>query len=342
MLRTAVGLDIGHSYLKLVQLQKKRLGPPELTSCAVHPTPPGALDRGLVADPHSLGVAITELFEKSQARRDFVCVAISGMGLDLRQIELPMMGKNELRQAIAWELKDLAIYEHLPLEEIVFDFHPLTKGKTGDLVKILVVSARKSQIYGYINVCKQVGLALEIIDLGLLSLPYLIENPGPLCHIILGSESLQLLVCNAEGYRLGRLIPVGCRHLIEALAQDEGLSYEEAMQMLSHGWDTERIYGGEMQQVISQMISGIMQSLEYERVQQRHNSINDVVEEILVCGGGALFAEITQLLKNELGLPVRPFDPFGLISIRQEAQLNSWGPMLVPALALAYRGVKER
>jgi len=343
MLRTAVGLDIGHSYLKLVQLQKKRRGPIEVVCCDVQSTPPGCLEAGVVVDPQTLEGAIAELFEKNRAKRDCVCIAISGAGLDLRQLELPVMVRNELKQAIAWELKELIIYESTPLEDIFFDFHLLTKGKSGELARILVVSASKSQIYGYIDVCKGAGLSLEIIDMGLLSLPHIFPRTTPLCHIILGARSIQILIRNANGHRLGRLIPVGCENLVDALAKDEGLSQEQARHTLSNdGLDYQGVYGEEMKKTTSQMVTGIMQSLEYERIQQRLNSIGDVAEEVFICGGGALFPHMAALLEDALHLPVRILDPYAELSIDKPVLVEEWGPMLVPAFALAYRGLKER
>jgi len=93
--RQLVGLDIGSSGIKLVQLKENR-GRHVLQKFGFKPLEPEVIVDGTVMDEGRVVSAIKELFDELNVKVKQVAVSISGHAVIIKKISLPPMPDDEL------------------------------------------------------------------------------------------------------------------------------------------------------------------------------------------------------------------------------------------------------
>lgn len=134
--RVSVGLDIGNSSIKVVQLL----------------TQPGSLFKELVSFDiqsfkSSKGLDILQAIKKSLANAQIstklVNTSVSGQAVIVRYVQMPKMTKEELIKALKF---GLGKYIPFNLDEVNYDFQILGdsgEGKGQKMMKVLLVAVKK-------------------------------------------------------------------------------------------------------------------------------------------------------------------------------------------------------
>jgi type IV pilus assembly protein PilM len=164
MLRKAgqlVGVDIGSSAIKAVEL-KEAGGTRTVLAFATEPVPRGAIIDGTIEDAAAIAEAMRRLFDRHRIRTRDVAAAITGSGVFVKRITLPVMSEVELAASIGWEVE-----QHIPLEldEVHFDYQPVDAAAgAADTMEILLVAARKEKVAQYADVISKAGKRPAIVD----------------------------------------------------------------------------------------------------------------------------------------------------------------------------------
>ena len=119
--RQLVGLDIGSSGIKLVQLKENR-GRYVLQKFGFKPLEPEVIVDGTVMDEGRVVSAIKELFDDLHVKVRQVAVSISGHAVIIKKISLPPMPDDELEGQVK-----LAAEQYIPfdilLRHVECEFH---------------------------------------------------------------------------------------------------------------------------------------------------------------------------------------------------------------------------
>ena len=310
MARSAWGVDVNREVLRAVRLRRARPHP-RLEKLLEIPLPGGAIQDGLVNDPDALAKAVGQALPKGEP----VALSICSSQMDARRLSLPPMGRNELREAIKWEIQTSLRppWEHG--EEFLFDFHPLSGGEEGG--SYLVVCLPRAILYSYLTPLHRMGIYPGIVDV--VPFPILFadahrrEETG---YLVIGPELTHILLNLDGSWGLVRTIPWGTWHL-KGDAQSE-----EALEEL----------GGYLRQ-----------TLEYFRSQQRAESYTELLRELVVGGIGGTNPLLLEFLTRQTGLAVGPSDPFIdlVVGGRIDGTLLQAGPAFALAVGLARRGLAE-
>ncbi|MBN1518422.1 type IV pilus assembly protein PilM [Candidatus Sumerlaeota bacterium] len=160
MARVYVGLDIGSSCVKAVQLRRRgkeleleKYGVAEVNPGG--PPPTGATAREAKVRAIQTALANGKITAKSAVS------AVSGEPIIVRYIQLPDMPENELREALKWEAQEYVPFE---LDEVNIDSTVLGKSEDGSMVNVLLVAAKKDLLSEHIGIIRQAKLQPEIID----------------------------------------------------------------------------------------------------------------------------------------------------------------------------------
>src|SRR3954454_22162028 len=126
--RQLVGLDIGSSGIKLIQLKESR-GRYFLQKFGMKPLEPEVIVDGTVMDEGRVVSAIRELFDESNVKNKHVAISISGHAVIVKKISLPPMPDEELEGQVR-----LAAEQYIPFDinEVNIDFHVLPADRAGD------------------------------------------------------------------------------------------------------------------------------------------------------------------------------------------------------------------
>ncbi len=107
--KTIVGLDVGSSSIKAVELKKGRDGI-EVVHLGLEPLAPDIVVDSMIVDSGTVSSAISKLFTDNQIKTRSVATAVSGHSVIVKKISLPSMSDQELAETIEKEAA-----QHIPV-----------------------------------------------------------------------------------------------------------------------------------------------------------------------------------------------------------------------------------
>src|SRR5580693_9464464 len=106
--RQLVGLDIGSSSIKAVELKSSKAGY-ELVSFGLEALAQDTVVDGAIMDAPQVAAGIGGIFDKNQIKMRSVSTAVSGHSVIVKRVTLPMMTEEELYDRIQSEAS-----QHIP------------------------------------------------------------------------------------------------------------------------------------------------------------------------------------------------------------------------------------
>ena len=100
--KTIVGLDVGSSSIKAVELKKGRNGI-EVAHLGLEPLAPDIVVDSMIVDSGTVSSAIAKLFTDHEIKAKNVATAVSGHSVIVKKISLPSMSDQELAETIEKE-----------------------------------------------------------------------------------------------------------------------------------------------------------------------------------------------------------------------------------------------
>src|SRR4030043_1136352 len=160
--KDVVGLDIGSSSVKLVELNRAKSGF-NLQNLGLSPLPPEAIVDGALMDSVTIIDAIRDLVSTTKTKRKDVVTSVSGHSVIVKKITLPFMTEAELEESIHWEAER---YIPFDINDVIFDFQILGYGSENpDLMDVILVAAKKDIINDYVSVIMEAGLNPVVMDI---------------------------------------------------------------------------------------------------------------------------------------------------------------------------------
>jgi type IV pilus assembly protein PilM len=348
--RQLVGLDIGSSAIKLVQLKESK-GRYYLQKFGVKPLEPEVIVDGTVMDEGRVVSAIRELFDESSVKNKHVAISISGHAVIVKKISLPPMPDDELEGQVR-----LAAEQYIPFDinEVNIDFHVLPPDPSGDAqgeMSVILVAAKKDKINELTELVKGAGLMPMVMDVD----AFAIENMHAINYPMAQDETTALVnlgasVMNVNIVRGGvslftRDIPLGGNRYTEAIQREMGLGYEEAEE-LKKGERASEAGSAPLNNVIDsvngEVASEIARTVDYFKT----STVSAELDRVLVCGGVARINGLIQQLGDRMHTPVEVANPFAEIDTAgsefDQDTLAELAPLAAVGVGLALRTVGDR
>src|SRR5881396_2214713 len=164
--KAIVGLDIGSSCIKAVELKKARTGI-ELAHLGMEPLASDIVVDSMIVDSGSVSSAISKLFNDNGIKSKAVATAVSGHSVIVKKISLPSMSDQELAETIEREAA-----QHIPfdLADVSLDYQILSEDAGSPQMDVLLVAVKKDKILNYTNVLSMAGRTPAIVDIDALAL----------------------------------------------------------------------------------------------------------------------------------------------------------------------------
>lgn len=339
--KTIVGLDIGTSSVKLVEL-KNINNRWRLVAAGVTDIPRESLEsknpdqqRAVVAE------AIKKTYDKSGIKTKKVATALSGESVIIRYVKMPFMTEEELRKTISKEAE-----QHIPLsmDQVVLDFQILGEGQEDGQRKIdvLLVAAKIDLVDQHIATLKAAGLTPTIIDVD----AFAVQNAYEVNRLEANEETVALINVGAtwttinilEGVftQFTRDIPVAGNDFTKEIQKEFNLKFSEAEELKkSHGaisieeeefnlssvsQKDDRVLrmSDVMTPILNKLLGEIRRSFDYYETQSRKKN----VERVILCGGSAKLKNLNRFLAGKLGVPVEHFGTFRNIEVSKNVDLE--------------------
>ena len=326
MARRLIGLDIGTNAVTIAEVTAGN--PPRLDMFAQVALPRDAMREGEVADEAAVTDAVARLRAEVGLKKVPVRVGIASPRVVVRQVEMPVMTRDELRGALQFQAGDLI---PIPIEDAVLDFAILgTSAGAADsgaepTMQVLLVAAYEATIVKLVSAIEAGGLEVGAVDLIPLALTRALARPiGALVTAgagavdageISGAEGIvsfgggvtAIAVHEGGVPQFVRVLGTGGRELTDAIATDLGVPPETAEALkraLANPAPDEMVARARtsIDRPLSVLLDEVRSSIDYYRNQPGSAQLTRVV----VTGGSAQLPGLPERLSALVGVPVEP------------------------------------
>ncbi len=334
--KNLVGLDIGSSGVKLVELKQAKAGSFKLVSAGVETLSPEAIVDGAIMDSSLVVEAINRLDAVLNVKNDNYGTSLSGHSVIIKKINLPRMTESELAESIRWEAEQ---YVPFDINDVNLDYVVL-EGGSGDGMDVLLVAVKKDKIAEYTGVISQAGKTAALVDVDAFAVQNAYEinyplTPGRVVALVnIGASVTNVNVLSGTNSIFWRDISFGGNQYTDALQKEYNLSFEQA-EALKRG---EKVGEHTLATTLP-----ILQSVSQDLAQELQKTFDfftattatEKIDEIVLSGGSARVINLDSQLKDRFGIPVEIMNPFRQIQTSGSGVSEEWLSDQAPRLAIA-------
>lgn len=342
-----VGVDIGSSTIKVVQVAKER-GVIKLETYGVLALGPYAQElvgKVVTLVPEVIATAVKDILAEANVTTKVAVFSIQSQATLIFVMELPHVPESELATIIPNEARK---YIPVPLTEVSLDWYVVPQKQTyteehqGTLPKIevVVVAVRNETLAQYRDINQKTGLETRGNEIEVFSTIRSVfhREIAPVLVVDCGAATTKVSLVEYGVVRVYHVINRGSTFITESIARTLGIDFEKAeelkreigMQSDTAHEDTAAIVRAGMQYLINEIHTVLLQ---YER--QSHNAIT----KIILCGGAAHTRGFKEEVATSFGVETLLGDPFDKVDAPEFMRpvLKEAGPEFAVATGLALK-----
>jgi len=351
--KSLVGLDIGSSSIKMVQIKETKRGF-ALQNLGVALLPPEAIVDGALMNSTAIVDGIQELMAAQGLKRGReVATSVSGHSVIIKKISMPHMSRDELEESIQWEAEQ---YIPFDISEVNIDVEILREepNEAGQM-DVLLVAAKKEMINDYTSVISEAGLTPMVVDVDAFSMQnafevsYGLPPDEAIVLVNIGASVININVVSGGISVFTRDISMGGNQFTEDIQKQLNVSYDEAEALKlggESGADADAVVPQEVERVIqavSDQIAGeIQRSLDFFAA----TSAEGQFSRIYLGGGSAKIPALFKAIETRAGVPVEIVNPFRGIEVDERrfdpGYIAEVAPMAAIVVGLGLRATQER
>jgi len=342
--KTIVGLDIGSSSIKAVELKRSK-GEVVVSHLGVEPLATDVVVDSMIVDSGSVSAAIAKIFADRKISGKAVATSVSGHSVIVKPVRMPVMPEQELANSIQTEA---AQYIPFDITDVNIDFQILNDD--GNEMDVLLVAVKKDKILNYTNVLSLAGKSPAIIDIDAFALQNCYEfnyEPAPnstVALLNLGASVMNINIVQGSTPLFTRDVSVGGNQYTDSLQKELDLSFEdaEALKLGQRiGTVSEDAKAPILQQVTEIIVLEIQKTFDFFRA----TAGGEHIERIYVAGGSSCVPGLIEALRQEFAIPVEALNPFQRIQSPatpdEEELVNQNAGQLAVAVGLALRSFDD-
>lgn len=348
MASSVIGLDIGTTALRAVELSPGKKAKPILLHAYEVPLPHGAVVKGEVINSKVVEAGLKKLWSAGGFKGKDVVLGIGNQGIFARDLSVPKMSLNRIRESLPFQVQDML---QAPLADSLLDFYPVseTLGERGPMINGLLIAAEKRSILENIRTVEAAGLIPTEVDL----IPFalnrlLITRPqleGTVALVDVGAGTTSILISCDGVPNFVRFIPAGGDDLTVALTiglDIETPKAEELKRSLVYRPELVSDVSSDLEPLkcscprcVSEVIEieppaidnshalEVLEAVAGDLLNGIRNTIKyfanvrpqDPVVQILITGGGSRLTGFSESLAEMTRIPVFTADPFSSLTL---------------------------
>jgi len=346
--KDVIGLDIGSSSVKLVELKEGKNGY-KLQNLAISPLPTEAIVDGALMDSATIIDTIRDVIATSKTKLKDAVTSVSGHSVIVKKISLPLMTEAELEESIQWEAER---YIPFDINDVNIDFQILgSTPENPEAMDVILVAAKKDIINDYVSVIMESGLNPVIIDLdsfaleNMLAINYETGEEMTVAVANVGATVTNIDIIKNNTSAFTRDIFKGGNQITEEIQRQMHVDHEEA----------EKIKVGTKVDITSQpIIQNVLKIASESLAAEIGNSLDffqstttyEKIGKLYLSGGGSKITDFDMTLQQHIGVPVEIVNPFKRVEYSGRnfdlEYLREIGPIMAVGVGLASRKVGDR
>lgn len=356
----ALGVDIGGSSIKVVQLKREKDRAILQTYGEVSLGPYGGLEIGRVVrlPEEKVAEALKDVLKEANVSAKRAAVSVPLKSSFVTVINIPKIPGKDLTEMIQLEARR---YIPVPMNEVFMDWWVFPEKEAGlyereeitaekakekdekyvkGFNRILLVAIHKDTIEKYRVIISKAGLTLDTLELESFSMlrSCLYRETGPVAVIDFGASATKMEISDMGIMKSAHSINKGSQDLTLALSNSMGINFKRAE-------DIKREIGlselPEHREIISIMepILGYIFSEANTVIRDYQRKYTQTVKRTILTGGGAILKGLIDLAVKSMSMEVNLADPFfkSEYPIFLEKVLKENGPNFAVSFGLAMR-----
>jgi len=343
--KNLVGLDIGSSAVKLVELKDAKGGGYRLVKTGIEPLSPEAIVDGAIMDASLVVDTVNRVISSLNVRNNDFATSLSGHSVIIKKISLPTMSSEELAESIRWEAEQ---YVPFDINDVNLDYVVLEPG--GETMDVLLVAVKKDKIGDYTSVITQAGKTPALVDVDAFAVQNAYEvnypvEPGRVVALVnIGASVTNVNVLSGANTIFWRDISFGGNQYTDAIQKQLSLGFEQA--------DTLKKGEGSGEHSLQEILP-ILRSVSDDLAQELQKTFDffgattstEKIDQLFIAGGCSRIVNLDRQLKDRFGMPVEIMNPFRQIDVSGSAASAEWlnenAPTLTVAVGLAVRHIGD-
>ncbi len=341
-----VGLDIGSSSIKAVELRRTR-GEIQVVNVGLEPLASDIVVDSMIVDSGSVASSITKIFTDHGIKSKQVATSVSGHSVIVKKITMATMPREELENAVRNEAQ-----QHIPFEmsDVNLDYQVLSENLNAPEMDVLLVAVKKDKILNYTNALQLAGRQPVLVDVDAFALLNCYEyNYSPAANstvalLNLGASVMNINIVKGTVPLFTRDVSVGGNQYTDALQKELDLNFEDAESLKlgnKVGTVSDDAKTPILQQVTELIVLEIQKTFDFFRA----TASGDHIERIYLAGGSSQIPGLVEALRHEFSLPVETLNPFLKIEPPAGASaelMERQAPQLSVAVGLALRSFEGK
>jgi len=326
---TIVGIDIGSTSVRAVEVVGADRAKPVITRYHEVALPEGSVRRGEVVQVAPVAAALRTLWSTGGFTGKEVALGMGGQRVFARDLAVPRAPLAQIRESLPFHVQELL---PVPVSEAILDFYPISEEMTDDgpMAAGLLIAAIKDAVSANVDAVTQAGLRPVHVDLIPFALTRALaplgRDTGVTVLLGIGADTTNVVITRAGVPQFVRIISSGGDDITRALSTGlrlDPIRAEAVKRDLGLGSGAlspedrpalEIIYG-----VVGELLSSIRNTLDYYSSTKRGAAI----DRIVVSGGGTRLGGFLAALAERTGLQVLQADSLAGAQLSKSVRENS-------------------
>jgi len=344
--KNLVGLDIGSSSVKAVELSKKGSAL-QLLNMGFENLQTDTIVDGQIMELNNVSNVISNIFTEHQIKTPRVAAGVSGHSVIVKNIVLPAMSQEELQESFSWHAE-----EHIPFDIADVNLDYELTSKSSESLHVLMAACKSDKIANVKQAIQLAGKQPVIIDVDAFALQNCYEvnyqpKAGEIVALLnIGAATMNINILNGTRSVFARDASVGGSQYTSLLQKELGLSFEQA-EGVKRGMPLPDGIEARPIQPIIETVSDIL-ALEVKKTIDFYRATaaegDTTIQKILLAGGGSKLPGLAEFLSRRFEIPVEVFNPFRQIEVDNKKFDPDYMKEIIPEMAvavgLALRGVE--
>jgi type IV pilus assembly protein PilM len=351
---SVVGIDIGSSSIKMVQLKRKG-GHAILETygeLALGPYTGKGVGEATSLSQEKIIEAINDMLTEKEVN---ITTRLCGMAIPFASslmavIDMPVVSKKQLEEMVPLEARK---YVPVPIGEVTLDWYVIPKDKSRateanplekEKLEVLIVALHNDTITKYKTIVEKTALDAKFFEIEIFSTmrSILDQEVTPTLLIDMGATSTKLYIVERGILRSSHMIEKGSHNITDELSKSLGIPLDDAEYMKREKGLLGQINGIDIKDVATLTLNYIFSEASHFILAYEKKYNKNVAKTVLV-GGGSALKGIVEVAKTNLQTEVVAGDPFGKVVAPAflEKVLRETGPEFAVAVGVALRRLQE-
>ncbi len=337
-----IGLDIGTSSVKLIELKSAGKKGYQLVNLGVTNLPPDTIVDGDIINTTAVTDAIKSILANLKLKTKITSTSVSGHSVIMKKINMPITTDEALAESIQWEAEQ---YIPFNINDVNLDFQVLERSTAEGQMSVFLVAAKKELINNYVTAIGEAGLNTTIIDIGVFALQNMFEVNYPeymndtVVLVNVGASITNFNVVSKGIPIFARdLTQSGGNQITEEIQKGLNISREEAEKRKVGASGTP--VTPDVMEIIKAASDGISADIQ-RSIDFYLSTGGEKITKIMLSGGTAKTPEFSNLIAQKTGLPVEIMNPFKNVAVNTKVfdinYINEIAPIVSVAVGLSIR-----